>query len=145
MKGKDFLEKIREHYSFLEDEFGFNLSDVDVSGNYYYRIHYSDGAKVVSISCEGVEYHLSVLVYILENGQTPNYDDKAKTIHLNALNKAVFPALGKGEIIANNEFFKEFEAKDKWQKDLLSSAKELRLGLKYFDQLRFDPDGVHFV
>ncbi|MBX3268372.1 MAG: hypothetical protein KF831_16865 [Acidobacteria bacterium] len=104
-------------------------------GNVYYDVQYRDQSKVVSISYENIEDYLQIIVFRLENGELPDYDDKTKTLHLSQLNRITLPNVDKNEIISNSEYFSKYVANGEVERQLLKSAKELRLCLMHFDVL----------
>jgi len=88
----------------------------------------------VSISYENIEDYLLVIIFLLQNGKLPDYDDKTKTLHLNKINAQILSRIDKNEISLNNEYFDKFNPKYELKKKLLKSAKELRLCLKHYDE-----------
>ncbi|MBY0481793.1 MAG: hypothetical protein K2Q21_10580 [Chitinophagaceae bacterium] len=136
IEGKKYIEVVKLFYSFLETDFGFSKVNETINGNAFYDVEFKNIEKVVSISYENIEDYLQVIVFILHNGDMPEYDDKTKTLHLNQLNEKILSKVDKGEISLNNEYFVKFNPKDELEKRLLKSAKELRLCLRHFDQLQ---------
>ncbi|MGN6639776.1 MAG: hypothetical protein ACTHJ8_12760, partial [Mucilaginibacter sp.] len=84
--GNQYTETVKTYFNFLITEFDFKLSEEIISGNFFYRLRYVDKVKAVTISYENIENYLSVFISILQNCKLPDYDDKAKTLHLNKLN-----------------------------------------------------------
>jgi len=136
IEGKQYIETVKEYYSFLITECNLPIVNEKVRGNAFYDVQYGDKTKIVSISYENIEDYLQVIVFKLQNGEMPNYDDKTKTLHLNKLNAIVLSKVDRNEIILNNEYFAKFHSKDELQRKLLKSAKELRLSLKHFNELQ---------
>jgi len=134
--GKEYMEAVKEYYSFLTAEFNLPIVNEKIRGNAFYDIQYGDKTKIVSINYENIEDYFQVIIFKLQNGQMPDYDDKANTVHLNRLNAAVLSKIDRNEINLNNEYFIKFQTKDEVEKKLLKAAKELRLCLKYFNTLR---------
>ena len=66
----------------------------------------------------------------------PDYDDKVETLHLSKLNEVILSIIDKNEINLNKEYFREFNVTDELDRKLLKSAKELRLCLKYFNDIK---------
>jgi len=128
----NFVQKVKKYYSFLVDEFDFKLSDEKIRGNVFYEIHYKDPSRIVSISYENIEEYMLVIVYLLENGLLPDYDDKRKTLHISALTRVILPRLEKAEISQNRDFFSHFAVNNDIERRLLKLASELRLCLKHF-------------
>lgn len=131
-----YIASVKLYYSFLESEFGFNKVNEIINGNVFYDVEYRCNNKVISISYENVENHLEVIFFKLIKGKMPNYEDKSKTLHLNYLNTAVVKKVDKEEINSNLQYFSKYNAKDELERKLLKGAKELRLCLKYLNQLR---------
>jgi DNA primase catalytic subunit len=132
--GKIYIEKVKLFFSFLVTEFGFNQIKEIENGNAFYDVEYRDTKKSISVSYENIEDYLQVIVFKLNNGRLPDYDDKTHTLHLSELNKAVLSRLGSNDMRENNLLFSKFEAKDNIERKLLKSAKELRLSLKHWDK-----------
>jgi len=120
----------------LITEFRFKVSEEKIRGNAFYDVQYRDLKKVVSISYENIEDYLLVIVFMLQNGELLDYDDKTKTLHLNQLNAKVLSQVAKEEISVNNEHFLKFKSSNELERKLLKSAKELRLCLKHFGDLQ---------
>lgn len=133
--GNKYIEIVKIYFHFLAIEFGLNVSEEIINGNFFYRLRYIDKIKAVTISYENIEDYLSVFISILQNGELPNYDDKTKTLHLNKINAQVLSRIDKNGISLNNEYFHKFNPNDELEKKLLKSAKELRLCLKHFDEI----------
>ena len=72
-------------------------------GNAFYDVQYRNKDKIVSVSYENIEDYLQVIVFLLERGRMPDYDDKTKTLHLNHLNGLVMSKVGKDEISSNTQ------------------------------------------
>jgi len=136
IEGKKFIETVSKYFSFLITEFGFKVSEEKTRGNVFYDVQYKDETRIVSISYENIEDYLLVIIFLLQNGQLPDYDDKTRTLHLNQLNTKVLSAIDKMEINLNNEHFLKFKAEGELEKKLLKTAKELRLCLKHFNELQ---------
>ena len=134
--GNEYIKKVKEYFSYLVTEFGFKLSEETISGNFFYKIHFRDKKRVISISYENAEDYLSVVVFILQNNKLPDYDDKTKTLHLNEINASILPKVDKIDISVNNEYFKRFKPKSELERKLFKSAKELKLCLTHSDLLK---------
>ncbi len=135
IEGKEYIKIVKSFYSFLELEFGFNKVNEIINGNAFYDVEYKNKEKLVSISYENIEDHLEVIVFKLFNGAVPDYDDKSKTLHLSELNKLLVKKIDKKQINLNAQYFSKYNAKDNLERKLLKAAKELRLCLKYFNQI----------
>jgi hypothetical protein len=131
----EYLEAVKLYYSFLETEFGFSKINETINGNAFYDVEFKDKERIISISYENIEDHLEVIVFMLQNGKMPNYDDKTKTLHLKQLNRLVMAKASKEEINLNAEYFGKYHAKNELERKLLKEAKELRLCLKHFNEL----------
>jgi len=132
----DYFNLVQKLFSYLISEFDFDRVQEDSIGNIYYDIKYRDKNREISISYEVVENCLQVIVFLLQDGGMPNYDDKIQTLHLDKLNSLLFTKIDKKEILANDEFFSKNNPKTELERKLLKSAKELRLCLKHFKKLR---------
>ena len=136
IEGEKYTEDVKTFFNYLITEFGFRMSNEKIRCNAFYDLQYSDGNRIVSVSYENIEDYLQVIVYMLQNGKLPDYDDKTKTLHLNRLNAQVMSIIDRNEIGLNNEFFVKFNPKLEIEKQLLKSAKELRLCLKHFKEIQ---------
>lgn len=133
--GSIYIGIVKAYFDFLITEFDFKISEEKIRGNAFYDVQYKDKKRIISISYENIENYLLVIVFLLQNGELPDYDDKTKTLHLNKLNTYFLSRIDKSEVHFNNEYFAKFSPKDELERKLLKSAKELRLCLKYFDEI----------
>jgi len=131
----EYIETVKLYYSFLETEFGLSKVNETINGNAFYDVEFKDKERVISISYENIEDNLEVIVFMLQNGKMPDYDDKTKTLHLKQLNRLVMAKASKEEINLNAEYFAKYNAKNELERKLLKEAKELRLCLKHFNEL----------
>ncbi len=134
-KDLEYIEIVKLYYSFLETEFGFSKINETINGNAFYDVEFRDKERIISISYENIEDHLEVIVFLLQTGKMPEYDDKTKTLHLKQLNRLVMAKASKKEINLNAEYFAKYNATNELERKLLKEAKELRLCLKYFNEL----------
>jgi len=135
MNSIDYIRRVKMFYSFLESEFGFKVVNTTINGNAFYDVEYRNSDKAISISCENIEGSLQTIIFLLEKGKLPNYDDKSKTLHLSVLNSQILSKLSSNVVKENSGLFSKFETNDKFSRKLLKEAKELRLCLKYFNKL----------
>ena len=135
IEGEEYLNTVNKFYSFLETDFGFRKKNEVINGNVFYDVEYSDKKQIVSISYENISDHLEVIVFLLQNGEMPKYDDKTKTLHLKQLNRLVMAKASKEKINLNAEYFAKYNAENELERKLLKEAKELRLCLKHFNEL----------
>lgn len=135
--GKEYIRVVELFYSFLVSEFGFSKVNEAINGNAFYDIQFKgkENKTVVSISYENIEDHLEVIVFILQNGEIPDYDDKTKTLHLKQLNRLIMARASDEELNLNAACFIKYNAKNEIEQKLLKEAKELRLCLKHFNEL----------
>lgn len=138
IRGFEYIETVKLYYSFLQIEFGFSKINETIYGNAFYDLEFGGKEKVISISFENIEDYLELIVFLLQNGKMPDYDDKTKTLHLKKLNRLVMGKATKEEVDSNTQYFFKFKAKNVIERKLLKGAKELRLYLKYFDELFYD-------
>lgn len=131
----EYIKNVTDYFGFLIPEFNFKLLEEKVRGNAFYDIQYKDNSRVISISYENIEDYLLVTVFMLQNGEMPDYDDKTKTLHLKQLNRLVIAKASKEEINLNAEYFAKYNAKNELERKLLKEAKELRLCLKNFNEI----------
>lgn len=135
IEGKEYTEAVKLFYSFLETEFGFSKVNETINGNAFYDVEFKDRARVVSVSYENIEDHLEVIVFRLQNGKLPDYDDKTKTLHLKQLNRLIMANTSKEEIRLNVDWFAKYNPKSEIEQKLLKEAKELRLCLKHWNKI----------
>lgn len=135
IEGEKYIEVVKQFYSFLETDFGFSKVSETINGNAFYEVEFRDRERIISISYENTADHLEVIVFMLQNGKMPDYDDKTKTLHLKQLNRLVMVKAGKEEINLNTACFARYNAKNEIERKLLKEAKELRLCLKHFNEL----------
>jgi hypothetical protein len=135
IEGKDYINAVKQFYSFLETEYGYLVVNETINGNVFYDVVFKDKEKAVSISYENVENYLEVIVFLLQKGEMPDYDDKTKTLHLKQLNRQLIAKVSKGEISLNAEYFTKLHPKTEIERKLLKEAKELRMVLQHLDEL----------
>lgn len=133
IEGEEYIKAVKQFYSFIETEFGFSKVAETINGNAFYDIEFKDKDRVISISYENIEEHLEVIVFLLHNGETPNYGDKTRTLHLKHFNRSVMAKVSKEEFNLNAAYFAKYNAKNEIERKLLKEAKELRLCLKHFN------------
>lgn len=136
IEGKEYIEIVRSFYVFLEVEFGFENVKETIRGNVFYDVEYKDKERIISISYENIEDHLEVIVFMLQNGKMPDYDDKTKTLHIQQLNRSVMKNVSKTELNLNAEYFSKYKTDSGLEIKLLKEAKELRLCMKHFSELK---------
>lgn len=132
IEGEKYIVIVNNYFKFLFTEFNFKISKETVNGNFFYDVQFKNEYKAISISYENIENYLRVVIYILENGQLPHYNNLTKILPLNQINKIVLPKIEKKEHILNDDYFSNFTPIGELERQLLKSAKELRLCLKYF-------------
>lgn len=125
----DYKNYVKDTFLFLITEFNMVLSKQNFNGNAFYDIEYKDKTKVISISLETIENYLQVILFKLNKGKIPDYDDKTKTLHLNKLNNQFLKTLTKQDFEENNSYFQCINAKNETERMILKSAKDLRLCL----------------
>ena len=141
--GNKYIRTVETYFEFLEKEYAFTLADKKIRGNAFYDVHYETNEKLVSISYENTEDYLETIIFVLERGSVPNYDDKTKTLHLNRLTPIVFSIIDEDEISLNNQHFSNLRSADELERRLLKSAKELRLCLIHFNELHLARDIIN--
>ena len=130
INGNQYIITVEKYFSFLISEYNMSIIDKKIRGNSFYEVQYGDPQKIISISYENIESYFQVIIFKLQDGQLPGYDDKTKTLHLDKLNKTVFSIVDKKEIVSNSNIFEKFQAINKTEKLLLKSAIELRMCLR---------------
>jgi hypothetical protein len=135
LSGDEFISSVKKIYSFLVNEFNYSLIDEKNRTNLFYDVEYQKGDSVISISYENREDYLQVILFKLNNGTLPEYDDKEKTLHLENLNKKILSHLSSEDFEENNVYFSGLRTLSKMENRLLKSAKELRLCLKNISKL----------
>jgi hypothetical protein len=131
-----YIETVKLYYSFLETEFGFSKTNETINGNTFYDVEFRGKEKIISISYENIEDHLEVIVFLLQDGKMPDYDDKTKTLHLKQLNRLIIAKASREEINLNAACFAKYNAESELERKLLKEAKELRLCLKHFNEVQ---------
>ena len=132
INGNQYIQKVEEYFSYLISEFVFILDKEKVKGNAFYYVWYKNASMIISINYENIEDYFQVIIFLLENGKMPEYDDKTKTLHLNILNADIISKIDKNKIDQNNQYFSKFSPTERIEKMVLKSARELRLCLKYW-------------
>ena len=138
IEGKEYIKVVKQFYSFLETDFGFSEVNETMNGNAFYDVEFRNKERIISITYENIKDHLEVIVFMLQNGKMPDYDDKTKTLHLKQLNGLVISKASKEEIDLNAEYFAKYNPKNEIERKLIKETKELRLCLKHFNELQFE-------
>ncbi len=126
-----YNEAVKKYFLFLEQEWGYSQTPVNVKSTILYDIQYTNTKKIVSISYEIKGDGVKVIIFELIDGNLPEYDDKRYTIHLEHLTKDISKDELEKNIIENNNYFNRFDKpKDNVEKEILKKAKQLRLFLK---------------
>jgi hypothetical protein len=136
MQGLEYTDAVKQYYSFLETELGFHKMTETINGNAFYDVEYKDETRIISISYENIEDYLETIIFLLQNGKKPDYDDKTKTLHLKRLNQLTLPKASQEEINLNAGYFYGYAPKTVIEKKLLKEAKELRFCLTHFDDVK---------
>ncbi|GAA0875028.1 hypothetical protein GCM10009118_14360 [Wandonia haliotis] len=129
IEGKEYSNSIEDFFNFLSVDFDFTILEKKIRGNAFYDVKYQNNNLVISISYENIEDYLLVTIFILQDGNLPDYDDKTKTLHLSNLNKLVLNQVSKNDIIKNSKCFEHYKPQGELEIKLLKLAKELRLCL----------------
>lgn len=135
IEGSKYIGMVKSLFSFLETEFAMKIIEEKERGNAFYDVQYGDEKKIVSVSYENIENYLQVIVFLLDGGKMPSYDDKSKTLHLDFINSIVMPGIDEEELRLNSQYFSKYTTNDRLGRALLKGAKELRLALKHFELL----------
>lgn len=130
----EYIKNVNDYFGFLIAEFDFKLLKEKIRGNAFYDMQYKDNSRVVSISYENIEDYFLVVIFILQDGEMPDYEDKSKTLHLKQLNKLVIAKVNKEEINLNSEYFAKYNSRNELERKMLKEAKDLRLCLKHFNE-----------
>lgn len=132
IEGENFILLVSQYFDFLIKEFGFKIHQEKIRGNAFYDLQFTDESHIISVSYENIEDYLQVIIFILQNGQLPDYDDKTKTLNLKKLTLNTMSKLKKDEILKGNNYFLKIRPQNEFEKSLLKSAKELRFVLQRF-------------
>jgi hypothetical protein len=137
MTPEDFLRIVTQAFAPFLKGLGFSMDPPSISGRLY-DVNFSSSTHVVSVSFEPGDDLLLVLVFSRENGRLSDIDDPSTTPRLADLNRRYMSAVSREERTANDAMFTSVVARDKDEKLLLKSAKELRLVLPRYlaDQRR---------
>lgn len=128
--GEEFISSVKKCFQFLIKDYNYKLKSEKNRTNLFYDVEYQHGDSLISISYENREDYLQVILFRLNNGQLPDYDDKDETIHLEKLNKRILKHLSEQDFKENNDYFSLLQPLSQMEKRLIKSAKELRLCLK---------------
>lgn len=137
IKENQYREVVKSFFNYLITEFNLKVIDEKSYGNAFYDIQYGNDNKRISISYENIEDYFQVIIFKLENGKLPDYDDKTRTLHLNHLNRIVSSEISNEERKKNSEYFLKLKPEDELEKKILKGAKDLRLCLNYYKQKEF--------
>jgi hypothetical protein len=136
MNGQDFLRIVNEAFAPFLKDLGFTMDTPSISGRLY-RASFTGQNHSVSVSFEPGDESFFVLVFSREHGELSDMDDRLKTPRLSDLNNRYMSTVSSEERAANEAAFKSVVARDDEERNLLKSAKELRLVLpKYLTNQR---------
>jgi hypothetical protein len=135
INNNEYISIIEKQFLFLVKELNYKVVHKKRNVSFLYDVNYQKGNSMISVSFDNRENYLQVILFILKDGQLPDYDDKVHTIHLEKLNNMILPLLTIEEINENNELFQNIKPLNQFEKRLIKSAKELRLCLKKRDLL----------
>jgi hypothetical protein len=130
-----YIETVKKYFSFLVTEYSFPNISEKINGNAFYIVEYSNKAKIISISYENITDYLQIIVFNLDNGALPDFDDKSKILRLKALNRMALTKATQDDFKLNNSFFAKFSSSNQLEKQLLKASKDLRLCLILLPEL----------
>lgn len=127
-----YNEAVKKYFSFLEQEWGYWETPINVKSTLLYDFQYTNIKEIVSISYEIQGDGVKVIIFKLIDGHMPEYDDKRYTVHLEQLIKDISKDKLERNIIQNKNYFNRFDnPTDNLEKEIYKRAKQLRLCLKY--------------
>jgi hypothetical protein len=129
-----YIEFVKQTFSFLLEEFKYEIGKITINGNIFYDVEFKSKDKIISISLETIENYIRVILFELQNGHLPDYDDKSKTIHLNELSAEILQNVDKKYFEQNNLYFKKHKTENEVEKLILKAAKDLRICLKLIEK-----------
>ncbi|MDR1976852.1 MAG: hypothetical protein LBQ18_07655 [Campylobacteraceae bacterium] len=129
--GDKYIETTSAYFDFLIKEFGFKIFAKTINGNFFYSVQYKNETQLISISYENLEDFLSIAIVSLKDGGANVYDE-TKALNLNQLSAKILPHINKNGITENNKYFYQYSPQNAAERQLLKTAKELRICLKYF-------------
>ena len=136
MNDQDFLRVVNEAFTPFLTGLGFSMDTPSISGRLY-RSSFTSSRHSVSLSFEPGDEAFFVLVFNREYGELSDMDDRSKTPRLSDLNSRYMNTVSGAERTANESAFRSVVARDEEERELLKSAKELRLVLpKYLADQR---------
>ena len=124
-----FEKLVETDFGFLISEFNYKPYNRNNRTNFY-DIQYKDSDTIISISLEPIENYFQVILFKLDNGNLPDYDDKTKTIHLSAMRTELLVKVENSMFEKNNQYFETIEVRNDFERIVLKAAKDLRLCLK---------------
>jgi hypothetical protein len=128
MNGRDFVRVVDQAFTPFLAKLGFTRDPPSISGRLY-RASYSGAKHSVIVSFEPGDEALFVLVFGREGGALSDMDDRTKTPRLSDLNSRYLNRVSNEERLASEAEFKCIVARDKTERLLLKSAREMYLVL----------------
>jgi hypothetical protein len=142
---KDYSEAVNKYFKYLEIDFDYKKIFENKSNTLLYDVRYSNNSNIISISYEIQGDGVKVIIFMLQNGNIPDYDDKAHTLHLEYLMKDISNDDKFNKCIDenNNYFLKYNKPIIDVENAILKKAKELRLYLSV--KIRWTPPCVQKI
>lgn len=129
--GNEFILLVKKYFNFLNSEFDYEISKEIIWGFGFYDLQFQNKLKIISISYENTTNYFQVIIYSLNDGTVSKVEDETNTIHLNKVNFKLSISSDNQELMLNNNFFAKYSYNNEFERNLLKSAKKLRLFLIY--------------
>ena len=136
MTDKGFLRLVHEAFTPFLESLGFSMDDPHISGRYY-RASFTAVDHAVFVYYEPGDDALSVIIFRRDNGNLSDIDNRSQSPRLQDLNRRYMHLVTKEDLVLNEEEFEGIDVEDEMERQLLKSAKELRLVLpRYLKETR---------
>ena len=129
MNGQQFIDTVILYFNDFLAQYGFTFVEGKYSGRLY-DVQFESVKYSLSISYEPGDDYLLVVLFTLKEGKLSDFDDRTQTFRLGDLNAKFMPLISSDEINENNVYFSRYVATTPLEKQLLKSAKDLRLCMK---------------
>lgn len=125
---EQYFGVVTAYFSFLVTELGFNLSREYTNSSFFMMAEYRRGIELlVSIPYEQGNDYLDIMIFRLDNGREPHYDDLSRNLQLRRITDEILAGVSRNEKVANSKLFSQFHAGTDIEKRLLNAAKAMRL------------------
>ena len=125
----EYFEKVETYFKFLVNEFKFKVESKTFNGNVFFDIEYKSKNILISISYENIEDFLEIIIFPNSANNNISFKGSNENFRLSQLRNDLLTKIKNSDFEKNNKFFIKFKTKNNFERNLLKSAKDLRICL----------------